>query len=56
MIKTKKAITNIPNIYPSVTVDVYTIMPNHVHMILQIANEICTANNIQSYFRPHMVS
>lgn len=31
----RQAIQNIPNHYPSVTVDNYVIMPNHVHLILR---------------------
>ncbi len=30
------AIQNIPNIYPSVVVEEYVIMPNHIHIILRI--------------------
>lgn len=30
------AINNISKIYPSVTVDKYVIMPNHIHLLLQI--------------------
>ncbi len=30
------AINKIPQIYPTVTVECYVIMPNHIHMILQI--------------------
>ena len=30
------AIRNIPSVYPSVSVDHYVIMPNHIHLILQI--------------------
>lgn len=30
------AIRNIPEHYPAVTVDQYTIMPNHIHLLLQI--------------------
>ncbi|MBQ3075657.1 MAG: transposase [Clostridia bacterium] len=32
----RRAIDNISNVYPSVTVDSYVIMPNHVHLILRI--------------------
>jgi len=35
---TKKSIENITEIYSNVIVDKYTIMPNHVHMILRIEN------------------
>jgi len=31
-----EAIANIPKIYPSVTVDHYVIMPNHIHLLLQL--------------------
>ena len=31
-----KAIRNIPMHYPSVSVDQYVIMPNHIHLLLQI--------------------
>ncbi len=31
-----RAINNIPIIYPSVMVDKYVIMPNHIHLLLQI--------------------
>ena len=31
-----KAIRNIPTYYPAITVDQYVIMPNHIHMLLQI--------------------
>ena len=34
------AITNIPIIYSNVTVDNYIIMPNHVHMIIRIDDNI----------------
>jgi REP element-mobilizing transposase RayT len=34
------AITQIPIHYPMVTVDKYVIMPNHIHMILIISDEI----------------
>ena len=30
------AIRNIPSVYPSVSVDHYVIMPNHVHLLLMI--------------------
>ncbi len=33
------AIQNIPAIYSNVRVDKYVIMPNHIHMILTIAND-----------------
>ena len=33
------AIRNIPKIYPMVTVDKYVVMPNHVHLLLQIHTE-----------------
>ncbi len=33
---TENAIGNIPIVYETVTVDHYIIMPNHIHMILQI--------------------
>jgi len=32
----KRSIKNIPVCYPVVCLDVYTIMPNHVHLLLQI--------------------
>ena len=31
-----KAIREIPAYYPSVRVDLYTVMPNHIHLILQL--------------------
>ena len=33
------AIRNIPAAYPQVTVDNYVIMPNHVHLLLQIHSD-----------------
>ena len=33
------AIRNISSIYPSISVDNYVIMPNHVHLILRICDE-----------------
>lgn len=33
------AIRDIPKYYPCVSLDKYVIMPNHIHMILTIANE-----------------
>ncbi len=33
---TEDAILNIPLVYPRVTVDAYVIMPNHIHLLLQI--------------------
>ena len=35
----EKAIENIPNIYQSTTIAKYVIMPNHVHLIIQICDE-----------------
>ena len=35
----EKAIENIPNIYESISIDKYVIMPNHIHMIMSIENE-----------------
>ena len=32
----KKAVENITQIYGSITVDKYSIMPNHIHMILRV--------------------
>ena len=32
----KEAILNIPDIYPMISVDNYVIMPNHIHLLLQI--------------------
>lgn len=34
-----QAIRNISNIYPAVSVDKYVIMPNHVHLLLQICSD-----------------
>ena len=31
-----QAIKNIPDHYPSITVDHYVVMPNHIHLLLQI--------------------
>lgn len=33
------AINNIPKSYPQISVDCYAIMPNHIHLILQIYSE-----------------
>ncbi len=33
------AINNIPKIYPQITVDYYVIMPNHIHLLVQIYND-----------------
>ena len=35
----KEAILNIPEIYPMITVDNYVIMPNHIHLLLQIQTD-----------------
>lgn len=32
-------IQNIPNVYPGVVVDKYVIMPNHVHLLIQITRD-----------------
>ena len=42
------AIRNIPIHYPAVSVDRYVIMPNHVHLLLQI----CTDDNGQQLAAP----
>jgi len=34
----KTAIENIPKIYDCVFIDIFTIMPNHIHMIVRIEN------------------
>lgn len=34
-----QAIRNIPSVYPAVSVDKYVIMPNHVHLLLQICSD-----------------
>ena len=36
----EKAIKNIPQIYESITIDKYVIMPNHIHLII-IVSERC---------------
>ena len=35
-----KAVQNIPVHYPAVSVDHYAIMPNHIHLLLQINTDI----------------
>lgn len=35
----RQSIENIPKHYPVVTVDNYTIMPNHIHLLLQIHSD-----------------
>ena len=40
------AIENIPSIYPSVMVDNYVIMPNHIHLILVLSEANSTVSNI----------
>ncbi|MGN1307992.1 MAG: transposase [Faecousia sp.] len=35
----EQGILNIPQCYPSVTVEKYCIMPNHIHMILSFSND-----------------
>lgn len=35
-----KAIDDIPNHYPAVSVDRYVIMPNHIHLLLQIHTDL----------------
>ncbi len=39
-IVTNEAISNIPSVYPMVSVDKYVIMPNHIHLLLQINSDI----------------
>lgn len=34
-----KAINNIPKIYNNITVDRYVVMPNHIHLLLQIHSD-----------------
>ena len=46
------AIQAIPQHYPSVQVDKYVIMPNHIHMILRI----CTAESGRAMLAPTTVS
>ncbi|MDD6644336.1 MAG: transposase [Firmicutes bacterium] len=36
---TEQGILNIPQCYPSVTVEKYCIMPNHIHMILSFSRD-----------------
>lgn len=36
---TETAITNIPSVYPTVKIDKYVIMPNHIHMIITICDK-----------------
>ena len=36
----KTAIKNIPTLYPAITVDNYVIMPDHIHLLLQIHPDI----------------
>ena len=35
----QQSIEDIPRHYPAVTVDHYTIMPNHIHLLLQIQSD-----------------
>ncbi len=35
----KSAISNIPKYYPNVTVDNYVIMPDHIHLLLQLHSD-----------------
>ena len=35
----EKAIRHIPDIYQSIVIDKYVIMPNHIHMIMSIVND-----------------
>lgn len=35
----EEAIRNIPNIYPSLTVEKYVIMPDHIHLLLHICSD-----------------
>ena len=35
----ENAINNIPNTYKAITIDKYVIMPNHIHLILIVAEE-----------------
>ncbi len=37
----EKGIQGIPHIYKNVTVDYYTIMPNHIHLLLSIRSDVC---------------
>lgn len=36
----KQAISNIPIRYPMISIDHYVIMPNHIHLLLRIRNDI----------------
>ena len=36
----KNAIMDIPIVYPTVLVDNFVVMPNHIHLLLQIRNEM----------------
>ena len=37
---TDTAIKNIPKTYPAITVDHYVVMPNHIHLLLQIQSDL----------------
>ena len=43
----KKAIQNISVCYPAISVDQYVIMPNHIHLLLQIHTD-CDGNAMQA--------
>lgn len=36
----KQAILNIPVRYPMISIDHYVIMPNHIHLLLRICNDV----------------
>ena len=47
----QRSIENIPKYYPAISVDHYVIMPNHIHLLLQINADV---NSVS--FRFHSVS
>ena len=36
----QRSIENIPKYYPAISVDHYVIMPNHIHLLLQINTDV----------------
>ena len=49
--KVQRSILNLPMVFPGICIPVYIVMPNHVHMIIEVKNQQKTISNIVNYFK-----
>ena len=53
-IQVQSAIKELPDVFPEITVHAFVVMPNHLHMLIELGDSAKSLSSIVNYFKGHV--